>query len=193
MLRTALFCFSSTVRHNNNRSQPHDSPASHIALDRHLGEASSSRDIELRLTLPYFPRGLARSENITDFNFNLFLYASLRLPYGLFPGNLSHEVEFDSLQACGEYCARFMTQKEERCRPEPSPDYTKRRRRELSKETMFEQAGSPLGVSLQCGNEQFDRNLDKYGLIYTETSWSSTCHIGVTSLLSSCMAFLDVW
>ena len=171
MLRTGLFFFPSTVRHNNNRSQLHDSPASHIALDRHLGEASSSRDVELRLTLPYFPRGLARSENITDFNFNLFLYDSLRLPYGLLPGNLSHEVEFDSLQACGEYCARLVAQKDERCRQqEPSLDYSKRRWRELSKETMFEQAGSPLGVSLQCGNEQFDRNLDKYGLIYTETS-----------------------
>ena len=115
--------------------------------------------------MPYFPRGLARSENISDFNFNLFLYDSLQLPYGLFPGDLSHEVELDSLQACREYCARFVAQKEEQCRQqELSPDYSERRRRELSKETMFEQAGSPLGVNLQSGNQQFDRNLDKVRL-----------------------------
>lgn len=29
---------------------------------------------------------------------------------------------------------------------------------------MFEQAGSPLGVNLKCGNEQLDRNLDKVRL-----------------------------
>ena len=34
----------------------------------------------------------------------------------------------------------------------------------MSKETMFDQAGSPMGVNLRCGNERFDRNLDKVRL-----------------------------
>ena len=52
-------------------------------------------------------------------------------------------------------------------------------RRELSKEGMFQQAGSALGVSLKYGNEQFDRNLEKVRLdifgnvmILDEPHWS---------------------
>ena len=47
---------------------------------------------------------------------------------------------------------------------------------------MFEQAGSTLGVNLQCGNEQFDRNLEKvrldiYGnvMILNARHWSDIC------------------
>lgn len=66
MLRTAMFFLNSHTSFLDDRSQPHDSPTSHLALDRLRDEASSSRDVELRLTVPYFPCGLARSENITD-------------------------------------------------------------------------------------------------------------------------------
>lgn len=94
MLRTAMFFLNSHTSFLDDRSQPHDSPTSHLALDRLRDEASSSRDVELRLTVPYFPCGLARLENITDFNFDLSLYDSLQLPYGLFPGDLFSEVEW---------------------------------------------------------------------------------------------------
>jgi len=63
--------------------------------------------------VPYFPCGLAASpENIADFNFTLLLYDSLRLPCGLFSGDLSHEVEFRDIKECREFCARFVAGKE---------------------------------------------------------------------------------
>ena len=101
MLRTAMFFLNSHTSFLDDRSQPHDSPTSHLALDRLRDEASSSRDVELRLTVPYFPCGLARSENITDFNFDLSLYDSLQLPYGLFPGDLFREVELSPRRHAG--------------------------------------------------------------------------------------------
>ena len=61
------------------------------------------------LIVPYFPCGLAVSEeNITDFNFTLFLYDSLRLPAGLFREDSMHDVEFANLQECRQYCARYV-------------------------------------------------------------------------------------
>ena len=136
-----------------------------MAVDRVRDEPSSSRDAVPVLTVPYFPRGLAMAENITDFNFNLFLYDSLRLPMGLFREDLGRQVEFADVQECREYCARFVAEKEEWCRQQQaSPDCSERMRRELSKEAMFEQAGSALGVNLVCGNVQFDRNLGKVRL-----------------------------
>lgn len=147
-------------------SQVPDSPGSPIVLRRRRAASSSSRDVEPRIIVPYFPRGLATSEeNITDFNFTLFLYDSLRLPCGLFHGDLSHEVEFANVQECRDYCARFVAEKEEWCRQqEQTPDLSEQMRRELSKDTMFQQAGSALGVNLKYGNERFDRNLGRVRL-----------------------------
>lgn len=124
--------------------------------------ASTTRDVEPLLIVPYFPRGLATSEeNITEFNFTLFLYDSLRLPAGLFPGDSTHEVDFANLQECRQYCVKYVEAREAWCREqEPSPDQSQQRRSELSKETMFQEAGNPLGVNLRYGNERFDSNLD---------------------------------
>lgn len=115
------------------------------------------------IIVPYFPRGLARSQqNITDFNFTLFLYDSLQLPCGLFSEDMTSEVQFADLQECRAYCSRFVAEREEWYRQQPlSPDQSQERRSQLSKDTMFRQTGAPLGVTtLKSGNERFDSNLE---------------------------------
>ena len=107
------------------------------------------------ITLPYFPVGLAKStENSLDFNFALFLYDSLKLPAGLFSQDGTSEVEFSNLQECREYCARYVAEREAWCRQQdPSPDLSQERTSELSKDTMFHQAGTPLGDKLKYRND----------------------------------------
>lgn len=49
---------------------------SHVALD------NRREDPEPVIIVPYFPRGLAKStEQPLDFNFTLYLYDTLRLPF----------------------------------------------------------------------------------------------------------------
>ena len=38
-------------------------------------------------------------------------------------------------------------------------DHSQERRAQLSKDTMFREAGQPLGVNMTTGNALFDRNL----------------------------------
>lgn len=164
-----MLCFSnSQSSFLDNQSQSQDTEISHRVVDRLRDRSSTSttRDVEPLLIVPYFPRGLAASEeNITEFNFTLFLYDSLRLPAGLFPGDSTHEVEFANLQECRQYCAKYVAAREAWCsEQEPSPDQSQQRRSELSKETMFQEAGNPLGVNIRYGNERFDRNLDSVRL-----------------------------
>jgi len=101
--------------------------------------------------VPYFLRGLAASpENITDFNFTLFRYDSLKLPYGLFTGDLSHEVVFSDIEECREYCTWFVATKESWCRrQEQTADHSEEMRRQLSKDVVFHQTGTALGVNLK--------------------------------------------
>ena len=157
-----FFFVSSHTSFIDNRSQPQDSPASHVAVDRLRDALPASSDAEPTIIMPYFPRGLAAPpENITDFNFTLFLYDSLKLPYGLFTGYLSHEVVFANIEECRDYCTRFVATKESWCRRQgQTDDHSEEMRRQLSKDVMFHQTGTALGVNLKYGNERFDRNLE---------------------------------
>ncbi|RMX45669.1 hypothetical protein pdam_00023846 [Pocillopora damicornis] len=75
-----------------DQTQPQDSPMLHVALDN---QPSRSRDVAPVIVAPHFPSGLAVSlEERMQFNFNLFLYDSLRLPAGLFPDDQTGEVTF---------------------------------------------------------------------------------------------------
>lgn len=120
-------------------------------------------DVEPVIIQPYFPCGLATlAENPLDFNFTVFLYDSLRLPFGLFPEDDQHEVEFDDLHQCRLYCLRYMEWRARDCMERGlEPDHSQQRRAQLSKETMFQQAGDPLGVTVRSGNERFDNHLDQ--------------------------------
>ncbi|CAH3041480.1 unnamed protein product [Pocillopora meandrina] len=72
-----------------DQTQPQDSPMLHVALDN---QPSTSRDVAPVIVAPFFPSGLAVSlEERMQFNFNLFLYDSLRLPEGLFPDDQTGE------------------------------------------------------------------------------------------------------
>ena len=85
----------------------------HVALDN---QPSTSRDVAPVLVAPYFPSGLAVSlEDRMRFNFNLFLYDSLRLPAGLFAEDQAGEVVFEDLQTCRDYCSRYVQSREEWC------------------------------------------------------------------------------
>ena len=95
------------------------------------------------------------------FNFNLFLYDSLRLPAGLFAEDQAGEVVFEDLQTCRDYCSRYVQSREEWCSTQrQESDHSQERRNELSKEDMFLTTGEALDGSLRCGNEAFDRNLN---------------------------------
>ena len=127
----------------------------HVALD------NRREDPEPVIIVPYFPRGLAKStEQPLDFNFTLYLYDTLRLPLGLFPEDQNQEVQFEDLQQCMQYCWRYAKQRQEWIgNTEVSQDNSQQRRAELSKETVFREAGQPLGVNITTGNPLFDRNL----------------------------------
>ena len=131
----------------------------HVALDN---QPSTSRDVAPVLVAPYFPSGLAVSlEDRMRFNFNLFLYDSLRLPAGLFAEDQAGEVVFEDLQTCRDYCSRYVQSREEWCSTQrQESDHSQERRNELSKEDMFLTTGEALDGSLRCGNEAFDRNLN---------------------------------
>ncbi|XP_073258987.1 uncharacterized protein [Porites lutea] len=83
-------------------TQPQDPPMFHVALDNQReNQPSTSRNVAPVIIVPYFPLGLAVSpEERMQFNFNLFLYDSLRLPNGLFPDDGAGEVVFEDLQTC---------------------------------------------------------------------------------------------
>ncbi len=175
---------NSTTTFIDDSAQQGDSHSEHIALDNTLSSRpttaldnslssrpSTSSGAALQPTNsdsgpviiePYFPGGLATSaENPLDFNFTLFLYDSLRLPFGLFPEDDNQEMEFPDLQQCRLYCSRYAQWREQDCIERGlATDHSQQRRAELSKETMFQQAGHPLGVTLRSGNERFDDNLD---------------------------------
>ena len=131
----------------------------HVALDN---QPSTSRDVAPVIVAPHFPSGLAVSlEEGMQFNFNLFLYDSLRLPAGLFPDDQTGEVVFKDLQTCRNYCSRYVQSREEWCSwQQQESDHSQERRNELSKEDMFLTTGEALDRSLKCGNEAFDRNLN---------------------------------
>ena len=100
-------------------------------------------------------------EDRMRFNFNLFLYDSLRLPAGLFAEDQAGEVVFEDLQTCRDYCSRYVQSREEWCSTQrQESDHSQERRNELSKEDMFLTTGEALDGSLRCGNEAFDRNLN---------------------------------
>lgn len=166
----------------DDSDQDEDSHSTHRALDNTLGERPSTsgvvvprnsgalpprnRDVELVIIQPYFPCGLATSaENPLDFNFTAFLYDSLRLPFGLFPEDEQDAVEFDDLHQCRLYCSRYVEWRAHDCVERGlEPDHSQQRRAQLSKETMFQQAGEPLGVTIRSGNERFDNHLDQVRL-----------------------------
>ena len=154
----------------------------HVALDNQReNQPSTSRDVAPVIIVPYFPQGLAvSSEERMQFNFNLFLYDSLRLPSGLFPDDATKELVFEDLQTCRDYCSRYVQSREEWCQgQQEESDHSQERRNELSKEDMFLTAGEPLDVTMKYGNEAFDRNLnfvrlDLFGnvMILNAPQWS---------------------
>lgn len=93
MLRIVMFFLNSYILFFDDRSQLYDFFILYLVLDRFRDEVSLSRDVEFRLIVLYFLCGLVRLENIIDFNFDLFLYDSLQLLYGLFFGDFFSEVE----------------------------------------------------------------------------------------------------
>ena len=121
---------------------------SHVALD------NRREDPEPVIIVPYFPRGLAKStEQPLDFNFTLYLYDTLRLPLGLFPDDQDQEVQFEDLQQCMQYCWRYATQRQDWMPDQPvSQDHSQERQAQLSKETIFREAGQFLGVNIQYNN-----------------------------------------
>jgi len=148
----------------DDQSLSQDSPTSYRAVDNRLrDQPSTSRgDVEPLIIVPYFPRGLAASEeDLTAFNFTLFLYDTLRLRVGLFPDDSEQEVQFENLQECHQYCWRYVEEREKWCsEQESAPDHSQERRSEMSKDTIFRQVGHPLGVNMRTGNALFDSHLD---------------------------------
>ena len=117
----AIHVFFSSSRDDDSLiddgTQPQDPPMFHVALDNQReNQPSTSRNVAPVIIVPYFPLGLAVSpEERMQFNFNLFLYDSLRLPNGLFPDDGAGEVVFEDLQTCREYCSRYVQKREEWC------------------------------------------------------------------------------
>lgn len=71
-----------------------------MAIDNSI-RAWQERPSTSRLIGPYFPAGLAVSpEEHTAFNFQLFLFDSLKLPRGLFLENVDDQVQFGDLDQC---------------------------------------------------------------------------------------------
>ena len=131
---------------------------------------------------PYFPLGLAISnERRMDFNFELYLFDSLRLPHGLFPDDEGGPVEFPTLADCRRYCERFVQQltATREGTAEDRTNRTQEMRDQLSRQTMFSRSGVSLGPRLVTGNTQFDNNvsnlrLDRFGnlMMVNAPSWS---------------------
>jgi len=94
----------------DNRLKSEDTHNSHRVVDRLLHLPSTSRDVESVLILPYFPHGLAVSEeNITDFNFTLFLCDSLQFPAGLFQRILPTRLSLQTSRVYRQYCSLLFT------------------------------------------------------------------------------------
>ena len=116
------------------------------------------------IPLPYFPCGLAMSpENQTYFNFTLFLYDSLQLPFGLLNKIRMEPVRWNLATSRNVGSIAHHTWQREKNGADNSsqPDHSQQSRSELSKKTIFHQAGHPLGVKLKYGNKRFDSNLEK--------------------------------
>ena len=143
----------------DDRAQRQDTAISHAAIDN--ARQSTSREGQPLIIVPYFPAGLARSpEQRTDFNFTSFVFDTLHLPCGLFASDAGEEVQFEDLQRCREYCKRFMAEREEWCGlQESAPDQSQQMRSQLSKDTIFHQAGLALGAKLKSKNPAWDRHL----------------------------------
>ena len=124
-----------------------------------LADAGPSQERELE---PYFAAGLAKSpEELTVFNFELFLFDTLELPCGLFADDEAGPVSFSDVGECEEYCARFVAEMEERAKVVTlQPDESQEMRQHLDKVAIFRNTGKPLGERLKTGNELFDSNLE---------------------------------
>ena len=132
----------------------------------------------------YFPPALAKSsERPLDFNFELYLFDSLRLPRGLFPDDEDGPVEFSSLAECTGYCNRFVQQTlaevEKHGTADDRASLAQDMRDRLDKGRMFRQSGTSLGRTMVTGNEAFDANLDdlrldRFGnvMMLTAPPWS---------------------
>ena len=132
---------------------------------------------------PFFPAGLAESaEQPTDFNFELFLFDTLKLSRGLFPEDQESSVEFRTLQECQDYCQRFVEGREEWLHQQTTPhpaDESQQMLQELNKVTMFRHTGKPLCERMTTGNATLDYRLgdlrlDIFGnvMCLTAPSWS---------------------
>ena len=128
---------------------------SHVALDNRC------KDPEPVIIVLHSPCGLAKStEQPLDLNFTLYLYDTLRLPLGLFPDDQDQEVQFEDLQQCMQYCWRYASQRQDWMPDQPvTQDHSQERRAQLSKETIFRDAGQPFGVNMITGSALLDKNL----------------------------------
>ena len=111
---------------------------------------------------PYFPAGLAKSaEQPTEFNFELFLFDTLKLSRGLFPEDQESSVEFRTLEECQDYCKQFVEGRLEWLHNQTSnpDDESQQLLQELNKVGMFRNTGRPLGERMSTGNNTFDYRL----------------------------------
>lgn len=138
---------------DNRRQEEQETPSSENA------DLVPQRAVDVE---PYFPAGLAKSAGEpTHFNFELFLFDTLRLPYGFFPEDEQSPVEFRTLDECQDYCTRFIEGRGEwltQQMPHPA-DESQRMLQELDKVAMFHQTGTPLGERMTTGNATFDFHL----------------------------------
>ena len=88
-----IFFSSGDNSFTNDETQLQDSPMLLVASDNQCeNQPSTSRNVAPVIIVTYFPQGLVvSSEERMQFNFNLFLYDSLRLPTGLFPDDATGE------------------------------------------------------------------------------------------------------
>ena len=117
---------------------------------------------------PYFPSGLSVEGAPLQFDFDLFLFDSLHLPFGLFEEDKGDAVDFENLQECKAYCERFARdaldeardirreQDEESAR---TPASTPAAAASLDKQAMFRTAGNGLDGMLATGIASCDRNI----------------------------------
>ena len=113
----------------------------------------------------YFPAALSRpGGEKTEFNFELFLFDSLRLEAGLFPNDSHEPLVFQSVEECSRYCQRFVQAMRERkaghnhLHQQPTQENTTPR---LDKRALFHTCRQALGPKLTTGNATFDCNLDQ--------------------------------
>ena len=131
---------------------------------------------------PYFPLGLAISHlSPMEFNFDLFLYDTLKLPHGLFQDDSNAAKTFETVEECQEYCQRFIQEAERRRTriQAPEGDRSHEARRSLSKTAMFNNIGTSLTDIMTTGNVAFDAHLadlklDMFGnvMFIRAPSWS---------------------